>query len=92
MLSELVDFVQSSSGRLNEKVQEELVRLCLHKIDSVQGIFCFPPFFVIGKQEKNYSERVMLIYDGLHYDALAICQFCGCLRKRLSLSTFQHNS
>ncbi|KAE8717194.1 Detected protein of confused Function [Hibiscus syriacus] len=22
-------------------------------------------------QEKNYSERVMLIYDGLHYDALA---------------------
>ncbi|CAN6243152.1 unnamed protein product, partial [Urochloa humidicola] len=23
-------------------------------------------------QEKNYSERVMLIYDGLHYDALAM--------------------
>lgn len=21
----------------------------------------------------NYSERVMLIYDGLHYDALAVC-------------------
>ncbi|KAG6532315.1 hypothetical protein ZIOFF_006155 [Zingiber officinale] len=57
-----------------------------------QGILCFPPFFVTGKQEKNYSERVMLIYDGLHYDALAVCQFCGRLRKRLSLSTFQHNS
>ncbi|KAG6499290.1 hypothetical protein ZIOFF_039047 [Zingiber officinale] len=76
-LSELVDFVQSGSGRLNEQVQEELVRLCLHKIDSVQGILCFPPFFVIGKQEKNYRERVMLIYDDLHYDALAVCQFCG---------------
>lgn len=24
-------------------------------------------------QEKKYSERVMLIYDGLHYDALAVC-------------------
>ncbi|KAG6476343.1 hypothetical protein ZIOFF_065583 [Zingiber officinale] len=24
------------------------------------------------KQEKNYSERVMLIYDGLHYDALVV--------------------
>lgn len=23
-------------------------------------------------QEKNYSERVMLIYDGLHYDALGV--------------------
>jgi len=23
-------------------------------------------------QEKNYSERAMLIYDGLHYDALAV--------------------
>ncbi|XP_042455618.1 serine/threonine protein phosphatase 2A 57 kDa regulatory subunit B' beta isoform-like [Zingiber officinale] len=34
-LSELVDFVQSGSDRLNEQVQEELVRLCLHKIDSV---------------------------------------------------------
>ncbi|XP_004294379.1 PREDICTED: ubiquitin thioesterase OTU1 [Fragaria vesca subsp. vesca] len=26
-------------------------------------------------QEKNYSERVMLIYDGLHYDALAMSPF-----------------
>ncbi|KAL5715408.1 OTU protein [Ranunculus cassubicifolius] len=24
-------------------------------------------------QEKKYPERVMLIYDGLHYDALAMC-------------------
>jgi len=23
-------------------------------------------------QEKNYSERAILIYDGLHYDALAV--------------------
>lgn len=30
-----------------------------------------PPIF----QEKNYSERVMLIYDGLHYDSLAVCCF-----------------
>ncbi|KAK8706038.1 hypothetical protein V6N13_049619 [Hibiscus sabdariffa] len=28
-------------------------------------------------QEKNYSERVMLIYDGLHYDALAMSPFEG---------------
>lgn len=28
-------------------------------------------------QEKKYSERVMLIYDGLHYDALAISPFEG---------------
>ncbi|KAE8680219.1 Detected protein of confused Function [Hibiscus syriacus] len=27
--------------------------------------------------EKNYSERVMLIYDGLHYDALAMSPFEG---------------
>ncbi|KAK0600297.1 hypothetical protein LWI29_013519 [Acer saccharum] len=26
-------------------------------------------------QEKKYSERVMLIYDGLHYDALAMSPF-----------------
>ncbi|KAL6196334.1 hypothetical protein ACLB2K_031949 [Fragaria x ananassa] len=26
-------------------------------------------------QEKNYSERVMLIYDGLHYDALSMSPF-----------------
>ncbi|KAH1121118.1 hypothetical protein J1N35_004278 [Gossypium stocksii] len=26
-------------------------------------------------QERNYSERVMLIYDGLHYDALAMSPF-----------------
>lgn len=31
--------------------------------------------FHICWQEKNYSERVMLIYDGLHYDALAVCGF-----------------
>ncbi|KAG6528051.1 hypothetical protein ZIOFF_010189 [Zingiber officinale] len=29
------------------------------------------------KQEKNYSERVMLIYDGLHYDALAMSPYDG---------------
>jgi hypothetical protein len=23
-------------------------------------------------QDKGYSERVMLVYDGLHYDALAV--------------------
>ncbi|KAG6472705.1 hypothetical protein ZIOFF_070182 [Zingiber officinale] len=45
-LSELVDFVQSGSGRLNE-------------------------------QEKNYRDRVMLIYDGLHYDALAMSPYDG---------------
>lgn len=28
-------------------------------------------------QEKRYSERVMLIYDGLHYDALVISPFEG---------------
>ncbi|XP_039000666.1 OVARIAN TUMOR DOMAIN-containing deubiquitinating enzyme 2-like isoform X2 [Hibiscus syriacus] len=28
-------------------------------------------------EEKNYSERVMLIYDGLHYDALAMSPFEG---------------
>ncbi|OIW02872.1 hypothetical protein TanjilG_29648 [Lupinus angustifolius] len=28
-------------------------------------------------QGKNYSERVMLIYDGLHYDALAMSPFEG---------------
>ncbi|GAY68963.1 hypothetical protein CUMW_268280 [Citrus unshiu] len=28
-------------------------------------------------QEKKYSERVMLIYDELHYDALAISAFEG---------------
>lgn len=35
----------------------------------------FMPIFVCGAvlQEKKYSERVMLIYDGLHYDALAVC-------------------
>nr|KJB12011.1 hypothetical protein B456_002G088500 [Gossypium raimondii] len=26
-------------------------------------------------QERNYSERVLLIYDGLHYDALAMSPF-----------------
>lgn len=26
-------------------------------------------------QEKNYNERAMLIYDGLHYDALAVSSF-----------------
>ncbi|GAY59365.1 hypothetical protein CUMW_193980 [Citrus unshiu] len=31
----------------------------------------------MAKQEKKYSERVMLIYDGLHYDALAISPFEG---------------
>lgn len=25
------------------------------------------------EQEKKYTERVMLLYDGLHYDALAVC-------------------
>lgn len=24
------------------------------------------------KQDRNFSERVMLLYDGLHYDALAV--------------------
>uniref|UniRef100_A0A5B7A8B7 Ubiquitin thioesterase OTU n=3 Tax=Davidia involucrata TaxID=16924 RepID=A0A5B7A8B7_DAVIN len=28
-------------------------------------------------QERNYHERVMLIYDGLHYDALAMSPFDG---------------
>ncbi|KAL0286452.1 UNVERIFIED_CONTAM: OVARIAN TUMOR DOMAIN-containing deubiquitinating enzyme 2 [Sesamum angustifolium] len=28
-------------------------------------------------QEKNFAERVMLIYDGLHYDALAMSPFEG---------------
>ncbi|KAB5534827.1 hypothetical protein DKX38_017913 [Salix brachista] len=28
-------------------------------------------------QDRKYSERVMLIYDGLHYDALAMSQFEG---------------
>lgn len=28
-------------------------------------------------QDRNYSERVMLIYDGLHYDALAMSPFEG---------------
>ncbi|KAM0896897.1 hypothetical protein ACQ4PT_022895 [Festuca glaucescens] len=28
-------------------------------------------------QEKNYGERAMLIYDGLHYDALAMSPFEG---------------
>ncbi|KAG7594738.1 Papain-like cysteine peptidase superfamily [Arabidopsis thaliana x Arabidopsis arenosa] len=28
-------------------------------------------------QTKNYNERVMLIYDGLHYDALALSPFEG---------------
>ncbi|KAG6518346.1 hypothetical protein ZIOFF_021750 [Zingiber officinale] len=27
--------------------------------------------------EKNYSEKVMLIYDGLHYDALAMSPYDG---------------
>ncbi|CAN1339710.1 OVARIAN TUMOR DOMAIN-containing deubiquitinating enzyme 2 [Linum perenne] len=27
------------------------------------------------RQDKKYSERVMLIYDGLHYDALAMSPF-----------------
>jgi len=30
-------------------------------------------------QEKNYNERVMLIYDGLHYDALAVSFLGGIL-------------
>lgn len=29
-------------------------------------------FLVFDLQGKKYSERVMLIYDGLHYDALAV--------------------
>ncbi|KAL6534866.1 OTU protein [Orobanche gracilis] len=28
-------------------------------------------------QEQNFEERVMLIYDGLHYDALAMSPFEG---------------
>ncbi|XP_042407155.1 OVARIAN TUMOR DOMAIN-containing deubiquitinating enzyme 2-like isoform X2 [Zingiber officinale] len=28
-------------------------------------------------EEKNYRERVMLIYDGLHYDALAMSPYDG---------------
>lgn len=28
-------------------------------------------------QDKNYHERVMLIYDGIHYDALAMSPFDG---------------
>ncbi|WOL17777.1 ubiquitin thioesterase OTU1 [Canna indica] len=30
-----------------------------------------------GQQTKNYHERVMLIYDGLHYDALAMSPYDG---------------
>ncbi|XP_028073862.1 ubiquitin thioesterase OTU1-like isoform X1 [Camellia sinensis] len=30
-----------------------------------------------GQQGKNYHERVMLIYDGIHYDALAISFYNG---------------
>lgn len=29
-------------------------------------------FYCCNQQDKGYSERVMLIYDGLHYDALAV--------------------
>jgi len=28
-----------------------------------------------ASQDRNYSERVMLIYDGLHYDALAVSTY-----------------
>eukprot|EP00897_Mesotaenium_endlicherianum_P007160 jgi/Mesen1/6472/ME000330S05495 len=28
-------------------------------------------------EDKNYSERVMLVYDGIHYDALAASPFAG---------------
>ncbi|KAK8461653.1 hypothetical protein SEVIR_1G075900v4 [Setaria viridis] len=48
-------------------------------------------------QEKNYSERVMLIYDGLHYDALAVSFLDGILlidkanRYLLIVSTFYMN-
>ncbi|EFJ13476.1 hypothetical protein SELMODRAFT_181660 [Selaginella moellendorffii] len=28
-------------------------------------------------QDKSYQERVMVIYDGLHYDALALAPFAG---------------
>ncbi|KAL0316469.1 UNVERIFIED_CONTAM: OVARIAN TUMOR DOMAIN-containing deubiquitinating enzyme 2 [Sesamum radiatum] len=31
----------------------------------------------MGRLEKNFAERVMLIYDGLHYDALAMSPFEG---------------
>ncbi|KAG6507618.1 hypothetical protein ZIOFF_032968 [Zingiber officinale] len=60
-LSELVDFVQSGSGRLNEQPRD----------------FMFSPFLCDWELEKNYSERVMLIYDGLHYDALAMSPYDG---------------
>ena len=29
-------------------------------------------FYCCNQQDKGFSERVMLIYDGLHYDALAV--------------------
>ncbi|KAG6472363.1 hypothetical protein ZIOFF_069823 [Zingiber officinale] len=60
-LSELVDFVQSGSGRLNEQPWD----------------FMFSPFLCDWELEKNYSERVMLIYDGLYYDALAMSPYDG---------------
>ncbi|KAG6537384.1 hypothetical protein ZIOFF_002474 [Zingiber officinale] len=39
--------------------------------------FMFSPFLCDWELEKNYSERVMLIYDGLHYDALAMSPYDG---------------
>lgn len=41
---------------------------------------------VIVWQEKSYGERVMLIYDGLHYDALAVCHYLFFLFSALYLT------
>ncbi|KAI7729948.1 hypothetical protein M8C21_031307, partial [Ambrosia artemisiifolia] len=40
-------------------------------------------------QEKKYGERVMLIYDGLHYDALAVCHSLSLLFLPLHLHTLR---
>ena len=35
----------------------------------------------------EYSERAMLIYDGLHYDALALAGYCCNLRVVLGFAS-----
>ncbi|GAY59358.1 hypothetical protein CUMW_193920 [Citrus unshiu] len=42
-----------------------------HMIFRPQDVIC------MARQEKKYSEKIMLIYDGLHYAALAISPFEG---------------
>ena len=39
--------------------------------------FCFAASHPLTDPLSGYSERVMLIYDGLHYDALAVSAFQG---------------